>query len=561
MTASRAVVEVLRAEEVKHIFYLPGSGILPILDALYDAKEIQTINARHEQSAAHMADGYARVTGKPGVCIVPNGPGVTNSISGIATAQASYSPVVLISAAPVTSQIDKEAIQEIDQEAVLKPLVKWNTHVTRAGRVSELLRHAFRVALSGRKGPVHVDIPRDLLYEVVEINVIHWKDYRTVGKIRGDLNLMKQAAERLAASEKPLMIVGGGVIWDEATSQVLELAELLTMPIATSYGHMDAVPSDHPLAAGQLGRDGSEVARLLAQNSDLILALGTELGHLTTFYGHKYIPKGVPIIQVNIDPREIGRNYPVEIGIVGDIKETVKELTSDVRSLLGESAPKNKPRIENIANIKEEQKAEISDKIHSEAMPIKPQRVFKELRDYADRDAVIVLDEGGTCTFGNNLLEFYQPRTFLSPLKFACLGWAFPAALGAKVAFPQRQVFAVCGDGGFAMSMLELGTAVQYDIPVVVLVLNNHSFGSEKISQRYFFESRYIGTDLLNPDFTKVAEAYGAFGVKVEKPSELRNALQDALAAGTVAVIDVNVDPEELSRPARRDEMIPRLRG
>lgn len=561
MTASRAVVEVLRAEEVKHVFYLPGSGILPILDALYDADEIQTIHTRHEQSAAHMADGYARATGKPGVCLVPNGPGITNTISGIATAQAAYSPVVLIAGAPVTAQMGRETIQEIDQQAVLKPLVKWNTHTTHADRIPELLRHAFRVALSGRKGPVHVDIPRDLLYEVVDINVVHWKDYRTTGKMRGDLNLVKQAAEQLITSKRPLIIAGGGVLWDEATPQALALAELLTIPIATSYGHMDAIPSDHPLAVGQLGRDGSEAARRLTQNSDLILALGTELGHLTTFYGYKYIPKGTPIIQVNIDPREIGRNYPVEIGIVGDIKEITKELTSETKALLGETAPKNQPRLEEITNIKEEQKTENADKANCEAMPIKPQRVFKELRDFAARDAIIVLDEGGTCTFGNHLLEFYQPRTFLSPLKFACLGWAFPAALGAKVANPHRQVFTVCGDGGFAMSMHELGTAVQYDIPVVVLVLNNYSFGSEKASQKYFFESRYIGTDLINPNFTKVAEAYGAFGVKVEKPSDLRSALQEASNAGTVAVIDVTVDPEELARPARRDEMIPRLRG
>ncbi len=559
VSGSRLLVDSLRDLGVEHIFALLGSDLVPVFDILRETPEINVVNVRHEQAAGHMADGYARVSLKAGVCMVHNGPGLTNVITGIAAAYRAFSPVVLISGAPTTRELYRDTIQELDQTALTRPIVKWNATVTRVERIPEMVRRAFNIALQGRRGPVHLDIPRDILLEFCDVpNVNGSLDNENVvdfPRVSPDSNVIVQAARLLLSASNPLIIAGGGVKWSEATNEVMALAEMLTAPVATSYGHIDAVPGDFPLFIGQLGRDGSETAKRIAREADVILAVGTRLGAFTTFFSRDCFSRDVKIIQVDIEPSEIGRHYRVALGIAGDAKAVLRALIEAVKNISSGVLVKNTDRLSRIEAMRREEKDKLALTALSDASPIKPQRVFKEIREILKRDAIIVLDDGNAVAFGYKLLEFYEPRTFLSPLDLACVGCGYPTALGAKIAKPDKQVVAVCGDGGFIMMLHELATAVQHDINVVAVVLNNNCWAAEKAYQKHFYGGRYFGCDLLNPCFAEVAEKFGAFGVRVERPGELREALTRALDAEKPSVVEVLVDPEELNPPARGDLM------
>ncbi len=550
-------MEALKVEEVRHLFLLPGSCNLEIVDALYGEGDIAAITARHEQAVAHMADAYARVLRRPGVCLLHNGPGLTNAVTGVAEAFLAHSPLVVISGAPMTRQLLKDSIQEIDQISLLKPIVKWNGQVNRAERIPELFRHAFRVANSGKRGPVHIDIPRDLLQEEVDVTFWPRASYHSFEGHSPD-GVIREAANALLAAKRPLAICGGGVVWSDATEEAVQLGEMITMPLATSYGHLDAVPADHPLAVGQLGRDGSGAARKLAQDADVILALGTRLAHFTSFYSEEYIPRGSGIIQVEIDPKEIGRNFPVQLGIVGDAKEVTRKLIEAVKEL-GGGFPRNKERLKEILSIKDGWLSERAAEADPSRTPIKPQAVYPEVRKALNRDAIVTLDDGSCCGFAYHLMDFYRPRTFISPLDLACIGFGYPAALGAKVAEPGRQVVSINGDGGFIMNVQELATAVQHGLNVTAIVMNNNSWGSEKAYQKYYFNEHYLGVDLVNPDFVKLAESFGARGFRVERASEVGDAVKDALNCGRPSLVEVPVDPDEFAPPVRTDVL--RMKG
>jgi sulfoacetaldehyde acetyltransferase len=324
--------------------------------------------------------------------------------------------------------------------------------------------------------------------------------------------------------------------------------------MATSYGHLDVVPGDHPLAVGQLGRDGSRLARKLATEAEVILAIGTRLSGFTTYFSASYISPTAQIIQVDIEPREIGRHHRVVIGMVGDAKEVAKALGTAVEGIVGrDSLLHNTNRIRELSTMKEEWRSELMKLGKSDAVPIKPQSVFWELREVVDKNTIVVLDAGNAVSFGYHFLEFHKPRTFLSPLDLACLGCGYPTALGAKIAKPEKTVIAICGDGGFSMMLHELATAVQHNINVTTVVLNNNCWGAEKAYQKYFYEGRYFASDLVNPNFAEVAEKFGAIGIRIEKTGEFRAALSDAIHANRPSVVEVIVDPDELNPPARKD--------
>ncbi|MDJ0270812.1 MAG: thiamine pyrophosphate-binding protein [Aigarchaeota archaeon] len=559
VSGSKLLVDSLRGLGVQHIFALLGSDLVPVFDILRETPEISLVNVRHEQAAGHMADGYARVSLKAGVCMVHNGPGLTNVITGIAAAYRAFSPVVLISGAPTTRELYRDTIQELNQTALTRPIVKWNATITRVERIPEMVRRAFSIALQGRKGPVHLDIPRDMLLDFCDVSnaAVSPNNYDVVDfpRVSPDSDIIVQAARLLLSASNPLIIAGGGVKWSEATKEVIALAEMLTAPIATSYGHIDAVPGDFPLFIGQLGRDGSETAKRIAKEADVILAVGTRLGAFTTFFSQDCFSRDVKIIQVDIEPSEIGRHYRVALGMVGDAKAVLRALIEAVKNVSSGVLVKNTDRLNKIVAMRREEKDKLALTASSDATPIKPQRVFRELREALKRDAIIVLDDGNAVAFGYKLLEFYEPRTFLSPLDLACVGCGYPTALGAKIAKPDKQVAAVCGDGGFIMTLHEIATAVQHGINVAAVVLNNNCWAAEKAYQKHFYGGRYFGCDLLNPCFAEVAEKFGAFGVRVERPGELREALTQALDAEKPSVVEVLVDPEELNPPARGDLM------
>ena len=556
--AGEAVVELLRQEGVSHIFGIVGSSFLDILDPLYDRDDLRFVGVRHEQGAALMADGFSRISGAASVCLATNGPGVLNLTYGIGSAYVAHSPVVVI--APSASRRDqyRGSTQEFDQVALFKPITKAAFPINRIDRLPDALRHAFRVATSGKMGPVLLDIPRDLLPGAeVELELLPPDAYRPgQTRARGDLGLIQRAADLLAAARRPVILAGGGVQWSNAGDVVCRLAELTGAAIVTSYGRADAVPSDHPNFLGHLGRLGSAEGIEAVREADVILAVGTRLGQSTTFYDNRYIPADARIIQIEIDPEEIGRNYPVAVGIEGDAGAVAEGLLAELR--------RRGPR-DNIADgpqWAEEVRgwaARRAERLRGEerlgGLPMKPQRVYAELRKVMPRDAIVALDAGLAPNFGQDRLDFYQPRSLMTSLDLGGLGFSFPAALGAQFAAPDRPVINFNGDGGFLFNAQEFATAVEYNLPVVTVIMNNGSWGSEKAYQRYAFNERYVGADTLNPRYDKFAELFGGAGYYIERPEDVGDALLEALNAGKPSIIEIPIDPDELPRPARLSDV------
>jgi len=552
MSGGRAVVESLRTEDVRYVYGIVGSCMVEIMDDLYDRRDIGWVGTRHEQGASHMADGYARVSGKPGVCMATNGPGATNLTTGVSVALLSHSPMIAITGATQISQQYRDSFQEIDQVAMFRPLTKWSVQVPQAERIPELFRHAFRIATSGKKGPVHIDLPRDLLNEDVEAEVLAPAHYRESRSGAAHSESVAAAAAALLHAKRPVFIAGLGVGDSDARGELLELAGMLSAGVVTSYSRNDVVPTGHPLVVGPIGRAGAPEAKALLQGADLILAAGTRLAQFTTFYDHSVIPAKVPIVQIEVDPKEIGRNYPVEVGLAGDARETLRALIAALRSR--ESGwPRNREHLDAIAQRKRERAERIAAAGRLEGTPMKPRRVHAELRKVLPRNTVICIDGGTTISPVFNMYDFDEPRSFVTPVDQGCLGFAYPASIGAKMAAPERPVISLNGDGSFLMNAVEIETAMRSRVPVVAIVLNNNCWGSEKAYQKYFFNGRYVGADLTNPRFDKFAELFGARGFYVERPGDIGDAVKEALKAEVPSIIEIPVDPEALEQPARGD--------
>ena len=492
LKAGEAVIELLRQEGVSQIFGIVGSSFLDILDPLYDRDDIRFIGVRHEQGAALMADGYSRISGAPSVCLATNGPGVLNLTYGIASAYVAHSPVVVLAPSASRDHQYRGATQEFDQASLFRPITKAAFQINKIERLPDAMRHAFRVATSGKMGPVLLDIPRDLLPgNDVDLDLLPPDTYRTgQTRARGDRNLIDKAANLLLTARHPVILAGGGVQWSNAADEVTRLSDLLGAAILTSYGRADAVPNDHPHFLGHLGRLGSVEGIEAVRQADVILAVGTRLGQSTTFYDNRFIPADAQIIQIEIDPEEIGRNYPVAVGIEGDAKAVTQDLIERVRE--GEPRP-NQGWLEDIADWSARRKERLEEEERLDFMPLKPQRVYAELRRVMPRDAIVALDAGLTPNLGQDRLQFHQPHSLLMSLDLGGLGFSFPASLGAKLAAPNRPVINFNGDGGFLFNAQEFETAVRYGLNVVTVIMNNGSWGSEKAYQRYGFNERYVG--------------------------------------------------------------------
>ena len=554
LNAGEAVIELLRREGVSQIFGIVGSSFLDILDPLYDRDDIRFVGVRHEQGAALMADSYSRISGAPSVCLATNGPGVLNLTYGIASAYVAHSPVVVLAPSASRDNQYRDSTQEFDQVSLFRPITKAAFQINKAERLPDAIRHAFRVATSGKMGPVLLDIPRDLLPGgELELELLPPDAYRSgQTRARGDCNLIDKAANLLLAARHPVILAGGGVQWSDAAAEVTELADLIGAAIVTSYGRADAVPNDHPHFLGHLGRLGSVEGIEAVQQADMILAVGSRLGQSTTFYDNRSIPADAKIVQIEIDPEEIGRNYPVAVGIEGDAKAVTQGLIEQVRD--GEPRP-NRNWLEDIGDWSARRKERLEEEGRLDTMPIKPQRVYAELRKVIPQDAIIALDAGLTPNLGQDRLQFYQPHSLLMSLDLGGLGFSFPASLGAKLAAPGRPVINFNGDGGFLFNAQEFETAVRYGLNVVTVILNNGSWGSEKAYQRYAFNERYVGADTTNPRYDKYAELFGGTGFYVEHPGDVGTAFLEALQADGPSIIEIPVDPDELPRPARLSDV------
>jgi acetolactate synthase-1/2/3 large subunit/sulfoacetaldehyde acetyltransferase len=549
MNSGRAVIELLKAEQVRHIFGIVGSTFLDVLDALYDDHSVEYINVRHEQGAAFMADGLARTTGLPAACLVTSGPAATNLLTGIASAYVAHSPVVAIAGGPMFGHYAKDAFQEYDLVSLFKPITKLSVVVNKPERIPELMRHALRTAMSGRKGPVFLDIPRDVLNnQTVRTEILPPQQYRPAYPQPPHPAAIQEAVRLLHQAERPLLLVGGGVSWADASALVARLSDRLALPMITAYGRNDAVPNAHQRYIGPLGRAGSPEAAAACRRADLLLAVGSRLGHFTTFYDDRYIQPGTRLVQIDIDSRDFGRTYPVTLGIQADAQET---LTAVLHALDQHQVPAASAAWqEETYGLRMQRQQRLAAEASLDTLPMKPQRIYAELRRVLPPATIVALDAGAAPAYGYDRLQFTHPRTFFTPLDLGGLGFAFPVALGAKLGRPDAPVVAIHGDGGFLMNAQELETAVRHQINVVTLVMNNNSWGSEKAYQKHFYDGRYIGADIGNPRYDKYAELFGAQGYYVEHPDQTGDAVQEALRCGKPAIVEFPIDPEEFPVPA-----------
>ncbi|MDH3535396.1 MAG: thiamine pyrophosphate-binding protein [Gammaproteobacteria bacterium] len=546
MSGGQAAVASLQAEKVEHVFGLIGSATMEMFDALYDASDIKFIGVHDERTGTHMADGYARASGRAGVILAgQNGPGATNLVTGLAQAYAAFSPVVSIAGSLSSAHVYRDAFQEVDQQALFKPITKKTWTVTQTARVPEMFREAFRTAMTPRRGPVQLNIPRDVLSEVAEYPEFQQPEsYRSQSLPSADANAIRQAAELLRQARQPVIVTGGGIKNSGGHEDAIALAEALNAPIILAPGHGDAIPFGHPLNAGQMGPRGNVVASRLAREADVILALGTRLGFNSTFYSYDNINQQADIIQVELEPTALGRYFPIRLGIWADARAAARQL----RDQLGKLEARAGVDAWTSAYIDERQAYlhKRDAEADSETHPIQPSGLYKELRRVLPKSVAVTMDAGTLCLQATDALNYWEPPCLFTPLDFGLVGFSFACGLGVKVARPERPVVSMMGDGGFGMTLSELSTAVDHGINTVTIVMNNQCWGAEKAYQRDFFGQRYIGANISSPPFDKVAELYGAAGFRAERIAEVGAAVQAALECGRPAVVDIAVDPAAL---------------
>ena len=546
LSGGQAAIASLQAERVGHVFGLIGSATMEMFDALYDAEDIKFIGVHDERTGTHMADGYARASGQPGVILAgQNGPGATNLVTGLGQAAAAFSPVVSIAGALSSAHVYRDAFQEVDQDALFRPITKKTWTATSTDRVPEMFREAFRVAMAPRRGPVQLNLPRDVLSGTAEFPDFQAPEaYRSQTVPAGASDAIAQAAKRLRGAARPVIVAGGGIKNTGGHEAAVALAEALNAPIITAPGHGDAIPFGHPLNAGQMGPRGNVVASRLAREADVILALGTRLGFNSTFYSYDNINQAADIIQVELEPTAIGRYFPVALGIWADAPTAARQLTDAVANM------EARTEVEAWTEAYRAERTAYLDKrdadAETQAHPIQPSGLFKALRDVLPKNAAITMDAGTLCLQATDALNYWEPPCLFTPLDFGLVGFSFACGLGVKVGCPDKAVVSLMGDGGFGMTLSELSTAVDHGINTVTVVMNNQCWGAEKAYQRDFFGERYIGADVSSPPFDKVAELYGAAGFRVERIAEVGDAVQAALDCGKPAVIDVAVDPAAL---------------
>ena len=552
ISSSEAFVEVLVAQGVTHIFGIVGSAYMDALD-LFEPAGIKFISVAHERNAAHMADGFSRVSGRHGVCIGQNGPGITNFVTAIAAAYWAHSPVVAITPESGSGGVGLGGFQETDQMPIFSKITKYQVHVNRPERIAELTSRAFNIALAER-GPVQINIPRDHFY--AEFDTVIPKPIRFEGTA-GSPQSVAQAAQLLAAAKFPVIVAGGGVIVANAGAALRELAELLSAPVAASYLHNDAFPANHPLSVGPLGYQGSKAAMNIVAKADVILALGSRLGPFGTLpqYGIDYWPKDAKVIQVDCDQRAIGLVKAIAVGIHGDARLVAEALVGQLRKATLAAQPTRQQRLAQVAAAKSQWEAELNDISSSaDASPMSPRRVLRELQKAMPANAMVSTDIGNICSIANSYLPFNSYPGFLAPMSFGNCGYAFPTAIGAKVARPDRPAVAYVGDGAWGMSLTEVMTVVRENIPVVAIVYNNGQWGAEKRNQIDFYADRFVGTNLKNASFAAIARAMGAEGITISHPDQVGDALRKAIASNRPTVLEMMVN-QELGEPFRRDAL------
>jgi sulfoacetaldehyde acetyltransferase len=564
MTPSEAFVETLVSQGVTEIFGIVGSAFMDALD-IFPAAGIRFIPVAHEQGAVHMADGYARVSGKHGVCIGQNGPGVTNFVTGLAAAYWAHSPVVMITPETGSMTMGLGGFQETEQLPIFSKITKYQAHVMNPKRMAELTARAFDRALL-EMGPTQVNIPRDFFYGDIECEI------PTPIRVKlgaGSEQALEDAANLLAQAKFPVILAGGGVIMAGGTKEAVALAEHLHAPVANSYLHNDSFPASHPLWVGPLGYQGSKAAMKLISKADVVLALGTRLGPFGTLpqHGLEYWPKNAKIIQIDADGKMLGLVKPISVGINGDAKEAAAALLAKLKTRELLSAKNKSERDTLIKSSKAEWEAELSAWTHErdpysidmikDSKVMHPREMLRAIENALPKNSIVSTDIGNICSVSNSYLRFDEPRSMLAAMSFGNCGYAFPVAVGAKIAAPNRPVFAYVGDGAWGISLNELLTCAREKIGVTVILFNNGQWGAEKKNHVDFYSRRYQGVELVNPSWASVAKSFGCEGMTIDKVGDIAAAMQMAVknqADGKTTVIEMMVT-KELGDPFRRDAL------
>jgi acetolactate synthase I/II/III large subunit len=545
LTGAEIFIECLKREGVKTIFALPGGVVLKIFDMLHQQKDIEVVLTRHEQGAGHMAEGYAKATGKAGVCLVTSGPGMTNVITALADAYMDSVPLVCFSGQVPTSLIGNDAFQEADNVGLSRPCTKYNFLVKDVKDLAVTIKEAFYIATTGRPGPVLVDIPKDVSMEKTEFvypNSISIRSYNPV--YEGNKWQIKQAAEAMTKAKKPVLYVGGGVIFSGASQELIELAELTHMPVDMTLMGLGAFPGEHPQSMGMLGMHGTYWANMVMHYSDLVVAIGARFDDRVTGKVSEFCPHA-KVIHIDIDPTSIRKNVNVDIPIVGDCKMVLRELIQILRATVnGDQRELRKPWWDQIREWQEANPLAYQQEVDG---PIKPQHVIQRLYELTkDRDPIVSTDVGQHQMWAAQYFKLSKPNRWLTSGGLGTMGFGFPAAMGAQAAFPGRLVLCIAGDGSIQMNMQEMATAVVHKLPVKIIILNNRFHGMVRQWQDLFYEGRYASSYLdTTPDFVKLAEAYGAVGLRASKPSEIDAVLKEAIAVNTPVIVDVPTYPYE----------------
>jgi acetolactate synthase-1/2/3 large subunit len=546
-SGAEILLECLKREGVKHVFGYPGGVVLNIFDLLYDQKDIQLILTRHEQGAVHAADGYARVTGRPGVALVTSGPGATNTVTGIATASMDSIPLVVFSGQVPTMLIGNDAFQEADIVGITRPCCKYNYLVNDVDDLASIIREAFHIASSGRPGPVLVDLPKDVTAGKTDFTwpeKVELEGYKP--KYEGNKWMIKKAAGLIAKSTRPVIVAGGGVVLSGAHKELLELARLTDIPVTTTLMGLGGFPGTHRLFLGMPGMHGTYYANKSIQDSDLLIAIGMRFDDRVTGKTTSFAPHA-KIIHIDIDPTSIRKNIRVDIPVVGDVRRVLKELNRVMKE--EDKTQWTAVRKKWLKQVEAWKKEHPLAYAHSDEV-IKPQFVVEKIYEITKGNAVITTEVGQNQMWAAQFYKYDRPRQLLTSGGLGTMGYGFPAAIGAQLAAPEKLVIDIAGDGSIQMNIQELATAVINKLPVKVAILNNRFLGMVRQWQELFFSERYSHTDLdVTPDFVKVAEAYGAVGLRAVKPSEVEPVLREAFKIKRPVFMDFVVDWKEKVYP------------
>ncbi len=539
ITGGEAAYRILKANGIDTVFGLLGGSMLELYDAMYHGGDIAYVGARDERAAGHMADAWARMRGLPGVVLgAQAGPGVVNLVTAVAEAHLAYSPLVVIAGAISRCDHAKDTFQEVDQVALFAPISKRSVMVSDAARLAPILEDAIRLANSGRRGPVVLHVPRDLFAEMVPaIEPTSVNIARPGPAAPQDVAAI---ATLLSNAERPVIFAGGGFKWGNGREALTALAEKLEIPVVASTGHADVMRHGHAWFAGQAGPRGNRVASRLTKEADVMLVLGARLGFNSTFHSYDYVGAETRIAHIDIDGSAVGRYFPAEIAVQADARLTAVALAeTSLRPAADAWRAAFRADMDSLW-------AERAEEAQIATLPMHPRRALAELRDALPENAIVTLDTGNTCLQAADRLALYEPLSLITPLDFGLVGFGLAAAIGAKAATPDRPVVAIMGDGAIGYTMIEIQTAIQHNLPIVVVVLDNEAWGAEKAYQQEFFGGRLLGAEIRSPRYDKFAELCGGKGIWVDGPGGLGSALTEALASNQTTIIQAKIDPKAL---------------